>query len=205
MPHRIFITVAEISGDRHAAQLVRSLRAMDPSLEIEGYGGPDLAAEGVTLHRDMVAKAAMGIQGAFRAYEVYRLLRWTRRHFARHRPDLWIGVDSPSMNFHFARVARELGIPTLQYVAPQLWAWAPWRMKKVRKRVDRLACILPFEERYFRDGGVNADYIGHPLFDELPRNRRRRERDPISPIDPGHWSASRLPPRRGQGEFPRSA
>jgi lipid-A-disaccharide synthase len=165
---RIFITVAEVSGDRHAAQLIRSLKRLDPSLIIEGLGGPEMIAAGATIHRDTVARAAMGWRGALRAFEMMRLLRWTRQHFAEHRPDLLIGVDSPSMNFHFQKIARQLGIPTLQYVAPQLWAWAGWRMKKLRDRVDRLACILPFEESYFREHGVNATFVGHPLFDELP-------------------------------------
>jgi lipid-A-disaccharide synthase len=120
------------------------------------------------IHRNTVVKAAMGWRGILRAGEVYGLLRWTRRYFDSHRPDIWIGVDSPSMNFHFARIAHDRKIPTLQYVAPQLWAWAIWRMKKLRKWVDQVACILPFEEDFFRGHGVNATFIGHPLFDELP-------------------------------------
>jgi len=168
---RVFISVAEVSGDRHAAQLVRSLRQLDSSLIIEGLGGPEMAAAGATIHRNTVEKAAMGWRGALRAFEVYKLLKWSSRYFQQNRPDLLIGVDSPSMNFHFEKVARQQGIPTLQYVAPQLWAWAPWRMEKLRKWVDRMACILPFEEEYFRSHDVNATFIGHPLFDELPANR----------------------------------
>ena len=168
---RVFITVAEVSGDRHAAQLVRSLRELDPKLVIEGVGGPEMAAAGATIHRNTVQNAAMGWRGALRAWEVYKLLKWTSQYFQQNRPDLLIGVDSPSMNFHFAKVARQHGIPTLQYVAPQLWAWAQWRMKKLRKWVDQVACILPFEQEYFRSHGVNATFIGHPLFDELPADR----------------------------------
>jgi lipid-A-disaccharide synthase len=170
-PRRIFITVAEVSGDRHAAQLVTALRALDPTLVIEGLGGPEMAAAGATVHRDTVSNAAMGVRGAMRAFEVFNLLKWTRRHFERSRPDLQIGVDSPSMNFHFAKLAKAMGIPVIQYVAPQLWAWREGRMKKVRRWVDRLACILPFEEQYFRGHGVNATFVGHPLFDSLPPHR----------------------------------
>ena len=170
MSRRVFITVAEVSGDKHAAQLIRELRALDPSLIIEGIGGPEMAAAGACIHRNTVTKAAMGWRGILRAGEVYRILRWTRRYFDNNRPDLWIGVDSPSMNFHFARAAHGRGIPTLQYVAPQLWAWAKWRMKKLRRWVDQVACILPFEEEFFRNYGVNATFVGHPLFDELPPN-----------------------------------
>lgn len=171
MARRVFITVAEVSGDRHAAQLVAALRTLDPDLLIEGLGGPEMAAAGATLHRDTVGNAAMGWRGALRAFEVLRLLRWARGHFEASRPDLLVGVDSPSMNFHFAKLARSLGIPVLQYVAPQLWAWREGRMRKVRRWIDRLACILPFEEAYFKSHGVDATFIGHPLFDELPPQR----------------------------------
>ena len=168
MPRRIFITVAEVSGDKHAAQLIVELLRLDPTLVIEGVGGPEMQSAGAVIHRNTVTKAAMGWRGLLRAAEVYKLLKWTEKHFAQHRPDLLIGVDSPSMNFHFARVAHERGIPTLQFVAPQLWAWAIWRMKKLRRWVDQVACILPFEERFFQRHGVKATFVGHPLFDELP-------------------------------------
>jgi lipid-A-disaccharide synthase len=184
MGRRIFITVAEVSGDKHAAQLIRSLRELDPQLTIEGHGGPEMAEAGARIHRNTVAKAAMGWRGALRALDVLKLLRWTNRYFDEYRPDLQIGVDSPSMNFHFARLARRRGIPSLQYVAPQLWAWAPWRMKKLRNCVDQVACILPFEEAYFRAHGVNATFVGHPLFDELPPGRGR---------DRAAWSNGRPP------------
>jgi lipid-A-disaccharide synthase len=171
MPRRVFITVAEVSGDKHAAQLIRSLKRLDPDIMIEGLGGPEMRAAGAIIHRDTVTKAAMGWRGIFRASEVMDALRWTRKHFEASPPQLHIGVDSPSMNFHFAKVAHELGIPVLQYVAPQLWAWATWRMKKLRRWVDQVACILPFEETYFRSHGVNATFVGHPLFDELAPGR----------------------------------
>jgi lipid-A-disaccharide synthase len=171
MGRRIFITVAEVSGDKHAAQLIRSLKRLDPELTIEGLGGPEMADAGATIHRNTVTNAAMGLRGFLRTFEIYELIKWTRRYFDRHRPDLLIGVDSPSMNFQFARVAHDRRIPVLQFVAPQLWAWMPRRMKKLRRWVDRVACILPFEEKFFQSHGVNATFVGHPLFDQLPANR----------------------------------
>jgi lipid-A-disaccharide synthase len=173
MGRRVFITVAEVSGDKHAAQLVRSLKQLDPEILIEGIGGPEMQAAGAVIHRETVTRAAMGWRGALRAAEMYKILRWAKAHMDSHRLDLLIGVDSPSLNFHFARAAHERGIPVLQFVAPQLWAWKEGRMKKVRRWIDRLACILPFEENYFRSHGVNATFVGHPLFDELPPNRRQ--------------------------------
>jgi lipid-A-disaccharide synthase len=171
MGRRIFITAAEVSGDKHAAQLVRSLKQLDPELSIEGLGGPEMADAGAVIHHNTVTNAAMGLRGLLRTFEIYDCIKWTRRYFDQQRPDLLIGVDSPSMNFHFARVAHDRGIPVLQFVAPQLWAWMPRRMKKLRRWVDRVACILPFEERFFQSHGVNATFVGHPLFDQLPADR----------------------------------
>jgi lipid-A-disaccharide synthase len=191
MVRRVFITAAEVSGDNHAAQLIRSLKEVDPSLVIEGIGGSEMAEAGCILHRDMVTHAAMGWRGALRAAEVFKILQWTRGHFTRNRPDLQIGVDSPSMNIHFAKVAKGMGVPVLQYVAPQLWAWAPARIKKYRRWVDRIACILPFEEEYFRSRGVNATFVGHPLFDQLPTEApapeapRFPDRPPVIGLLPG--------------------
>src|SRR3954463_8531590 len=80
-PRRVFITVAEVSGDKHAAQFIRALREIDPAIQIEGHGGPEMAAAGATIHRETVGKAAMGWRGALRAGEIYGVLRWTRKHF----------------------------------------------------------------------------------------------------------------------------
>src|SRR5947207_6038641 len=93
-PRRVFITVAEVSGDKHAAQLVRALRQIDPTIVVEGHGGQDMAAAGAKIHRETVGKAAMGWRGALRAAEIYRILRWTRRYFDENPPDLQVGVDS---------------------------------------------------------------------------------------------------------------
>jgi lipid-A-disaccharide synthase len=175
---RVFITVAEVSGDKHAAQLIYSLKKADPQIVVEGLGGPEMEAAGAVIHRNTVTKAAMGWRGALRAFEMMDALKWVRNRFDHARPDLQIGVDSPSLNFHFARVAHERRIPVLQYVAPQLWAWAPWRMKKLRKWVDRVACVLPFEEKYFQAHEVNATFVGHPLFDQLPVYREK-----LRPVD----------------------
>ena len=202
MTRRVFITVAEVSGDKHAAQLIRSLKQLDPTITIEGLGGPEMAAAGATVHRDTVTKAAMGWRGIFRASEVMNALKWTRNYFKTYQPHLHIGVDSPSMNFHFAKVAHELNIPVLQYVAPQLWAWATWRMKKLRRWVDQVACILPFEEAYFRAHGVNATFVGHPLFDELPANRSLTDgpKFPDAPPVIGLLAGSRR--SEAEGNFP---
>ncbi len=173
--------MAEVSGDQHAAHLIRSLRQLDPSLIIEGIGGSQMRAAGATIHHETVKSAAMGVAAVRRAPEVYSLLRWTRRHFKTHRPDLQICCDSWGMNSYFAKAAHGLGVPVLYYIAPQVWASREGRIKKLRQWVDRMACILPFEQEYFRSRGVAATFVGHPLFDQLPvRSRRELAKDFVS-------------------------
>lgn len=171
MSRRVFITAAEVSGDLHAAELVRSLKHMDPTLQIEGHGGPRMREAGCHIHTETTRRAAMGISSLTRVTEMWKLLKWSRAYFDQNRPDIQICVDSPALNFHFARAAKERGVPVLYYIAPQLWAWREGRMEKLRKWVDKVACILPFEEEYFRSHGVDATFVGHPLFDELPKSR----------------------------------
>src|SRR3954447_14518633 len=167
MAKRVFITAAEVSGDLHASHLIRSLRELDPGLVIEGHGGPAMRQAGATIHTETTANAAMGFSALGRVREMFALLKWTRGYFKQAPPDLQLCVDSPALNFHFAKAALAVGTPVLYYVAPQLWAWREGRMKKVRRWVDRVACILPFEEAYFRSHGVDATFVGHPLLDEI--------------------------------------
>jgi lipid-A-disaccharide synthase len=179
MAKRIFITAAEVSGDLHAAHLISSLRKLDNTLVMEGHGGPQMRQAKATIHHETTANAAMGFSAIARVKEMFTLLKWTRKYFKASPPDLQICVDSPALNFHFAKAAHAVGTPVLYYVAPQLWAWREGRMKKLRRWVDRVACILPFEEAYFRSHGVNATFVGHPLFDELhePAGAARPVRD----------------------------
>lgn len=168
MPRRVFISVAEASGDQHAASMVGALRKIDPEIIVEGLGGRAMAEAGVLIHHDTVERAAMGLNGAFRYPEMRRVLRWSARHFQEHRPDLLICVDSWFANWHLAKLAHGMGIPVLYYIAPQMWASRPGRVKRLRRYVDRVACILPYEVQFFHDRGVEATFVGHPLFDTLP-------------------------------------
>ncbi len=173
MPRRVFITVAEVSGDQHAAELIRSLKQLDPEIIIEGFGGPMMAEAGANILYETTRKAAMTFHALKRVFEVSRLLKQARQYYLEHKPNLQICVDSSGMNLHFARAAKEAGVKVLYYIAPQLWASREGRMKKLIRDVDHVACILPFEEAYFRGHGATATFVGHPLFDELPKDRSR--------------------------------
>ena len=218
MPRRVFITVAEVSGDQHAAELIRSLKRLEPDIIVEGFGGPQMKAAGGNILYETTKKAAMTFHAVARVLEVSRLLKQARRYYAEQKPDLQICVDSSGMNLHFAKAAKESGVPVLYYIAPQLWASREGRMKKVRKYVDHVACILPFEESYYRSHGVTATFVGHPLFDELPADRSRTseprfpDAPPVIGIIPGSRKSevhANFPPllevmRRVQHEFPNA-
>lgn len=122
---------------------------------------------GCAILENTVGRAAMlyNVLGQLGYY--HRLRQKAKDCLALNKPDLVVVCDSPAFHFHIAKAAKKLKIPVLFYVAPQLWAWAPWRIGKLRKCCDKLACILPFEEQWFRNRGVDADFVGNPLLDEL--------------------------------------
>src|SRR5439155_2208460 len=119
---RVFITAAEESGDQHAAELAGAMRAIDPSIEIEGIGGAKMAAAGVRIHIETVGRAAMGWRGALRALEVSRWMEWVKEYYRSHRPDLHDWVDSSAMNLPFAKLAKKFDVTVMYYIARQLGA-----------------------------------------------------------------------------------
>ncbi len=171
----IFFSVGEPSGDLHGANLIRELRTRfaqshsGEELRCVGYGGPRMEAEGAELHTDLTKMAVMGffLQVMKKVPKFFRLAREARRYFREHRPDAVVLIDFPGFNWHIARHAKREGVPVFYYGTPQLWAWAPWRVKKMRRTVDHALCKLPFEEKWLCERGCNATHVGHPYFDEL--------------------------------------
>jgi lipid-A-disaccharide synthase len=104
-------------------------------------------------------------------WRFYRLVRAARRHLAENRPDAVVLVDYPGFNWWIARAAKKLGIPVFYYLPPQLWAWAPWRIRKIRRFIDHVLCGLPFEHAWYRERGIAAELVGHPFFDEVADRR----------------------------------
>lgn len=169
---RIFLSVGEPSGDLHGANLIRALRQRHPDWQFVGYGGPKMAAAGCLVQADLTQLAVMWIAQVLRHLRTFlRLLTDADRYFAQERPDAVILIDYPGFNWHIARKAKAYGIPVIYYGTPQLWAWASWRVKKMRSLVDHVLCKLPFEEPWFRARGCHATFVGHPYFDELQSQR----------------------------------
>ena len=159
----ILFTAQEPSGDAHAAPVIARLRACHPEIEPVAWGGPKMEAAGATMLGRTADDGVMGLAGISKVVEVKRLhdeiVAWARRNpVAVHMP-----VDSPSANYPLCARLKPMGTRIVNLVAPQLWAWAPWRIGKVRRLSDILLCLLPFEEEWFRTRGVVAKFIGHPL------------------------------------------
>lgn len=165
---KIFFSVGEPSGDLHGANLIRALSERQAGVECVGFGGPRMAAAGCDLHQDLTQLAIMWFgRVLLHLPKFFGYLREADEYFERERPDAVVLIDYPGFNWHIARKAHDRGIPVFYYGTPQLWGWAPWRIKKMRRSVDHALCKLPFEENWFRERGVNATYVGHPYFDEL--------------------------------------
>jgi lipid-A-disaccharide synthase len=169
---RLFVSAGEPSGDLHGANLIRSLQTLRSGIDFCGFGGERMAAAGCQHVYPLVDHAVVGLARAIKSVPQFAaILRRADRFFRQEKPDALVMIDFPGFHWWLAKRARQHRIPVLYFVPPQLWAWASWRVKKMRERVDRVLCVLPFEEAWFRERGVNAQYIGHPYFDELRAQR----------------------------------
>lgn len=169
----LFVACAERSGETHAVSLVRALRAEARELGlaplvIRGFGGARLADEGVELVARPVERAVMGLSGVLGSLPYYLgLLERCATEFRAAPPDVFVPVDSPALHVPLARIARRYGVPTVHFVAPQYWGWAPWRTPAYADAIERALTILPFEPAWFARRGVRAVHVGHPLLDHL--------------------------------------
>ncbi len=165
---RIYISAGEPSGDAHAAAVVSALKRRVPAASVEAFGGPGLEAAGAIVLDRMERFSVVGfVEALWKIPAHMQLLARVRAAFRAQRYDLVILVDYPGYHLRAAAAAHEAGIPVLYYIAPQMWAWAPGRVRRL-KAVRRLAVILPFEERFFGAHGVPATFVGHPLKDREP-------------------------------------
>lgn len=166
-PH-LFFSVGEPSGDLHGANLINRLRELDPAVQCVGYGGPRMKRAGCDVTYDLTQLAVMWIvRVLLNLHRFVGLLRKANRYFHENRPDAVVLIDYPGFNWWVARRAKAHGIPVFYYGTPQLWAWAGWRIKKMRRLTDHVLCKLPFEPAWFQRRGCQATYVGHPYFDEL--------------------------------------
>lgn len=164
---RILIVTGEASGDLHGAHLAKAIMALDSTAQLVGIGGPGMRAAGVTLVPGVPQLDVMGLIGLSAIPAVVRRVLAIRRVLKAEAWDLVVLIDNPGLNFHFARVAKAAGRRVLYYIAPQVWAWRPGRMKWIQRRVDHVVVILPFEPELYHRAGVRCTFVGHPLLDEV--------------------------------------
>lgn len=168
MPAKILIIAGEESGDAHAAHLCRAVREMAPDAEIEAWGGKELERVGVRVHENIVDHAVMGLWPVLARLPYFiKLYFRIVRYIDQWQPDVVIPVDYPGLNLRIAKRAKRSGFRVLFYVSPQVWAWWRSRVRRIGRCVTKILVLFPFEERFYREHGIDVEYVGHPLFDKF--------------------------------------
>jgi lipid-A-disaccharide synthase len=165
---RVLISAGEASGEMYGAQLIEALHRRDPQLEFFGVGGERMRTAGCDTVVDAKDLSVVGITEILSHLpKIYGRYRHLVAEADKRKPDLAIVIDSPAFNWRVARQMKKRGIPVVYYVAPQFWAWRQGRVRLLRQYIDKALVIFPFEEKFYRDRGVDATFVGHPLA-ELP-------------------------------------
>lgn len=163
----VMIVAGEASGDLYGARLARELEKILPDIRCCGLGGEHMRQAGVDLLADVSELSVIGLVEVLRHYpRLRRLLKTMKRELKRIRPDVLVLIDSPDFNLPLARQAARCGIRVMYYVSPQIWAWRSSRIRVIKKCVDHMATVFPFEEKFYRDAGVPVEYVGHPLVED---------------------------------------
>jgi len=175
----ILITSGETSGDHHAARLISAIRSLEPGTRILAMGGEAMERAGAEVMFPIEEYAFMGFSEIVSGLpRIRRLERRLGALLSSGEVDLYIPVDYPGMNLRVAGKARSSGVPVLYFISPQVWAWAGWRTRRMRKVVDLMAVILPFEVGYYEGRGIPVFFAGHPVVDEIPDPGSPREAPP---------------------------
>lgn len=168
-PIRIGIVAGESSGDLLGAGLIRALRHHYPHIEFSGIGGPKMLAEGFHSFFPQDRLAVMGlIDPLKRLPELLKIRRFLQEHFTEQQPDVFIGIDSPDFNLTLEENLRKAGVTSVHYVSPSVWAWRSGRIKKIKRAVDLMLTILPFETQIYQEHQIPVKFVGHPLADSIP-------------------------------------
>ncbi len=198
---RILISAGEASGEMYGAELIVALHRAAPVLSqpltFFGVGGDAMRAAGCDTVVDAKDLAVVGITEILSHLpKIYRMFHRLIREGDKRKPDLAIVIDSPAFNWRVAREMKKRGIPTVYYVAPQFWAWRQGRVRLLRDYIDKALVIFPFEEKFYRDRGVDATFVGHPLSELLPPSVSREEFAAQFGLDPGKQWITLMPGSR---------
>jgi len=169
MALRVGLVAGEASGDTLGADLINALRRIAPDTQFFGVAGPKMQAAGCEAWEPAESFAVMGLfEVLTHLPRLMQLLSKIKRMMLTVRPDVFVGIDAPDTNLRIARTLHAAGIPTVQYVSPQVWAWRQGRAKRMRESVDLVLCLLPFEKSFYDQHGIRAEFVGHPLADAIP-------------------------------------
>ncbi len=176
MNKKIFIVAGEASGDLHGADLTQALVTLDPEVTVVGMGGEQMRRAGVRLLIEAGDLAPVGVTDVLpRLSALWRAFWQLRRSLGAERPNLLLLIDFPDFNMLLARASRRIGIPVLYYVSPQVWAWRRGRIQTLKRLVEKMLVIFPFEEALYREAGVPVAFVGHPMLDRLCEVPSREE------------------------------
>lgn len=182
----LWVSAAEASGDMHGAKLISYMSLKAPHLSFRGMGGSEMRK---TVFQAEIEAEQLSIVGFTEVFEflpyILRTLKMIKRRLQIIKPLAVILIDSPDFNFRIARIAKKLNIPVYYYISPQVWAWRKGRVRFLRKYVDEIFCILPFEGPFFQKHGVRAQFVGHPLQDDLYGYQNRKTEDKSVVLLPG--------------------
>ena len=173
---KIMIVAGEASGDLHGGKLVQAMLRIDQSLRFYGIGGKKMKATGVALIADSADMAVVGLtEVVSKLGMILKVMAQMKASLKADKPDLIILIDYPDFNLPLAKAAKKIGIKVFYYISPQVWAWRKGRIGKIKKIVDKMAVILPFEALLYHEAGVDATFVGHPLLDVVKTKYSRKE------------------------------
>lgn len=194
---RIGVLAGEPSGDMLGARVLAALRARVPDLVVEGVGGPGMEAQGLRSMFPMERLAVMGfVEPLRRLPELLRIRRAVLAHFSANPPDVFLGIDSPDFNLRLERRLRSRGVSTAHLVSPSVWAWRQGRIHKIKRAVDLMLCLFPFETAIYTRHGVPVRFVGHPLADEIAQRPDRAAARQTLGLDPSARLLALLPGSR---------
>jgi lipid-A-disaccharide synthase len=197
LPLSVGLVAGEHSGDTLGAALIAALRERVPQLRCYGVAGPKMIAAGCEAWATAEELAVMGLAEVLRHLpRLLKLRRVLNERFSAARPDVFVGIDSPEFNLRLARGLKAQGIRTVQYVSPQVWAWRQGRVRTIGAACDLVLCLLPFESDFYARHGVHAEFVGHPLADQIPLTADRASARAALGIDPEVPCVALLPGSR---------
>ena len=170
MAKRLFIISGEPSGDLHGANLIKELKSQDPSIEIACWGGDKMESQGATVLKHIDELAFMGfIEVLANIFTILKNFKLCQSHIIEFKPDAVVLIDYPGFNLRMAKFIHSKNIPVHYYISPQIWAWKESRAKKIKAFINQVFVILPFEKDFYQKHNIEAQYVGHPLLDEIKK------------------------------------